>query len=189
MKITANSIRQGNIIEYKNRLWMVIKQPEHTMPGKGGAFVQVEMKDIKSGTKLNERFRSTEYIEKARVEEKSYQYLFADGEFLTLMDSETFDQIQINKSLLGDKIHFLKDNMNLILETYQEDPISVILPETVVLEVVEAEPVVKGQTAAASYKPAILENGIRVMVPPFIEAGIKIIVRTEDASYVERAKN
>ena len=188
MKITANSIRQGNVIEHKSRLWMVMKQPDHTMPGKGGAFVQVEMRDVKSGTKLNERFRSTEYIEKVRLDQKEYQYLYAEGDFLTLMDNETFEQMQINKDILAEKVSFLQDNMNITLESYEDEILGVILPETVVLEVVEADAVVKGQTAAASYKPAILANGLRIMVPPFVVTGDKIIVRTEDASYLERAK-
>jgi elongation factor P len=188
MKINANSIRMGNVLEHKNRLWMVMKQPDHTMPGKGGAFIQVEMRDIKSGTKLNERFRSTENVEKVRLDQKQYQYLYMEGDNMALMDNESFEQILIDKNILGDKLNFLQDNMLVTLETYQDDPISMLLPETVILEVSEAEPVVKGQTAAASYKPAILENGVRIMVPPFVVIGDKVVVRTEDASYLERAK-
>jgi elongation factor P len=189
MKISANSIRQGNILEYKGRLWSVLKQPEHTMPGKGGAFIQVEMKDIKNGTKLNERFRSTEYVEKARLDEKEYQFLFADENFINLMDLESFDQIQVNINLLGDRKVFLQDNMMVTLESYQDEHLNVKLPEHVTLKVVESEPVIKGQTATASFKPATLENGVRVMVPPFITPGTNIVIRTEDNSYIERAKN
>jgi elongation factor P len=188
MKINANSIRAGNVLEHNGKLWVVTKQPDHTMPGKGGAFVQVEMKEIKTGIKLNERFRSSENVEKVRLDEKSYQYLFADDTMLTLMDNENFEQINVGKNLLGNKIAYLQDGMMLTVEMYQDDPIIIKLPEQVVLEIQETEAVVKGQTAAASYKPAILENGVRVMVPPFINVGDKIVVRTEDSTYIERAK-
>lgn len=188
MKINANSIRAGNVLELNGRLYLVTKTPDHTMPGKGGAFVQVEMKDIQSGTKINERFRSSETVERARLEQREFQYLFADGEQLNLMDTENFEQITINKDLVGEKIVYLKDDMIISVEFHEETPIRVALPETVVLEITEAEPVVKGQTAASSYKPALLENGIRIMVPPFIESGTKVVVRTEDDAYIERYK-
>jgi elongation factor P len=188
MKINANSIRAGNVIEYKNKLWIVAKTPDHTMPGKGGAFVQVEMKEIKSGTKLNERFRSTETVERVRLDQKTYQYLYMDNDNLTLMDLESFEQILVHSELLGEKVAFLQDNMQITLESHENDPIHIFLPDTVTVAIENCEPVVKGQTASSSYKPATLENGLRVMVPPFINSGDKIVVKTEDSTYVERAK-
>jgi elongation factor P len=188
MKITANSLKQGNIIEYKTRLWSIEKQPVHTMPGKGGAFIQVEMKDVLSGTKLNERFRSTEDIEKVRLEAQEYQYLYLEDDFVVLMHLETFEQIRIEKSVFGENLNFLKDDMIVTVESYQEKPLSVALPEHLVLEIVETEPVIKGQTATASFKPAILENGVRIMVPPFIEVNTKVVVRVSDVTYIERYK-
>lgn len=187
VKIIANDIRPGNILEHNGKLWQVAKIM-HTQPGKGGAYMQVEMKDIKTGTKLNERFRSSETVEKARLDTKDFQYLYGDDSSVTLMDLESYDQITVSKELVGDAAPFLQDGMSVTVEVYEETPLIVHLPETVVLEIVEADAVVKGQTAASSYKPAVLENGVRTLVPPFIETGTKIVVRTADASYVERAK-
>lgn len=189
MKINANSIRAGNVLEYNGKLWVVSKTPEHTMPGKGGAFVQVEMKDVKTGVKLNERFRSSENVERVRLDQNDYQYLFGDDDTVTLMETESYEQIAVNRELLGDAAVFLQDGMIVTVESYEGSPLSVSLPDTVVLTITEADPVVKGQTATSSYKPAILENGVRVMVPPFIESGTRIVVRTEDSTYVERAKD
>lgn len=186
--IGANSIRAGNILNYNGKLWIVSKTPEHTMPGKGGAFVQVEMKDIKTGTKLNERFRSAESVDRVTLEQKDYQYLYAEGDMLTLMDLESYEQINVSKELAGDAGAFLQDNMTVVVESYEGTALSISLPDTVILEITEADPVVKGQTATSSYKPAILENGVRIMVPPFIESGTRVVVKTEDGSYVERAK-
>jgi len=188
MRINANSIRAGNVLEHNGRLWIVSKTPSWAMPGKGGAFVQVEMKDIKTGTKLNERFRSSEDVEKVRLDQREYQFLYFEDDMICLMNQESYDQISIHKDILGDKAAFLQDGMIVTLESYEESPINLMLPDTVILEIIEAEPVVKGQTASSSYKPAILENNVRVMVPPFISSGTKIVVRTEDATYVERAK-
>ncbi|MFN7039329.1 MAG: elongation factor P [Alphaproteobacteria bacterium] len=188
MKINANSIRQGNVLEHNGRLWRVSKTPSWAMPGKGGAFVQVEMKDIKSGTKLNERFRSSEDIEKVRLDQKEYQFLYFEGDNMVLMDTSSYEQIQVDKEILGDQVGFLSDNMIITVESYEESPISIILPDTVILEIEQADAVIKGQTASSSYKPAVLSNGMKIMVPPFIEAGTKIVVKTEDCSYVERAK-
>jgi elongation factor P len=188
MKINANSIRAGNVLEHNGRLYIVSKTPDHTMPGKGGAFVQVEMKDIKNGTKINERFRSTENVERVRLDQKEYQFLFIENNQLNLMDIENFEQITINEELMGDKIAYLQDGMVVTVEMYEENPLKISLPDTVVLNVTETEPVVKGQTAASSYKPAILENGIRIMVPPFIDPDTKVVVKTEDDTYVERYK-
>lgn len=188
MKINANSIRPGHILEHKNKLWVVAKIA-HTQPGKGGAYIQVEMKDIKEGTKLNERFRSAEDVEKVHLDEEDYQYLYADDDNLTLMHLTSYEQIQVSKELVGEPVVFLQDGMTVTVVSYQGVAVSVELPEEVTLEVVEADAVVKGQTAASSNKPAILENGVRVMVPPFIETGTRVIVKTADGAYVERAKD
>ncbi|WP_259782769.1 elongation factor P [Aestuariispira ectoiniformans] len=188
MKIDGNAIRPGNVIEHNGRLWRAVKT-QHVKPGKGGAFLQVELKDIRDGTKLNERFRSSETIERVRLEQKDYQFLFADGEDYTFMDQETYDQITLNVDLVGEEqAKFLQDGMVVTIESFEEEPISVMLPDTVVMEVVEADAVVKGQTASSSYKPAVVDNGVRVMVPPYIETGTKIVVNTADATFVERFK-
>jgi elongation factor P len=188
MKINGNAIRPGNIIEHQGRLWRATKI-QHTQPGKGGAYLQVELKDIRDGTKLNERFRSSETVERVRLDQKQYQFLFSDGDDYTFMDNETYDQISLNIDFIGeDAAKFLQDGMTVMIESYEESPIGVELPETVTMRIVEADPVVKGQTAASSYKPAVLENGVRVMVPPHIESGTRIVINTADATYVERAR-
>lgn len=187
MKQNANSIRVGNVIEHQNKLWRVTKTM-HTMPGKGGAFVQMELKDAKTGTKMNERFRSSEDIERVRLDQTEYQYLYGDDDTITVMDMTSYEQKTLNKDLLGDMAAFLTDGMMIVIESHDGTPMGVTLPDTVVLEVAETESVVKGQTAASSYKPAILSNGVKTTIPPFIGVGEKIIVKTEDASYVERAK-
>ncbi len=189
MKINGNAVRPGNVIEHQGRLWRAVKI-QHTQPGKGGAYLQVELKDIRDGTKLNERFRSSESVEKVRLDQREYQYLFNDGDMYTFMDNETYDQIAIASDLIGeDQVPYLQEGMTVIIESYEESPIGVQLPDSVALEVVEADAVVKGQTASSSYKPAVLENGVRVMVPPHIEAGTRIVVSTQDGTYVERAKD
>lgn len=188
MKINGNAIRPGNVIEHKGRLWVAVKI-QHTQPGKGGAYLQVELKDIRDGTKLNERFRSSETVERVRLDQKSHQYLYADDQGLTFMDTETYEQITLSRDLIGeDRARFLLDGMNITVESYEGETLGVELPEHVVMEVVEADPVVKGQTATSSYKPATLSNGARTMVPPHIETGMRIVVNTADAAYVERAK-
>ncbi len=188
MRINANSIRAGNVLEHNGKLWIVSKTPSWAMPGKGGAFVQVEMKDVKTGTKLNERFRSTEEVEKVRLDQKQYQFLYLENEMIALMDQESYEQISVHQDILGEKVSYLQDAMIVTVESYEENPINIMLPDTVVLEIVDAEPAIKGQTASSSYKPATMSNGMRVMVPPFINAGIKIVVKTEDNTYVERVK-
>ena len=188
MKIGGVEIRPGFVIEHKGRLWVAVKI-FHTQPGKGGAYMQVELKDLRDGTKLNERFRSAESVERVRLDQRDYQYLYADGDMLTFMDSESFEQISLPRDLVGDQAVFLQDSMMVTIESYEGSPIRVALPETVVCEVAETDAVVRGQTAAASYKPAKLGNGVRIMVPPHIEAGTRIVVNTADASYVERAKD
>lgn len=188
MKIDGNEIRVGYVIEHKGRRWLVTKT-EHVKPGKGGAFVQAEMKDIQHGTKLNERFRSSESVERVHMEDRDYQYLFNDGQEYTFMDQETFDQVTLSANLIGESTPFLTESMIVRVSLCDGEPIAVALPETIVMEVVEAEPTVKGQTASASFKPGKLANGLRVMVPQYIEAGTKIVVRTADCTYVERAKD
>lgn len=188
MKIDGNAIRPGYVIEYNNRLWVAVKT-QHVKPGKGGAYMQVELKDIRDGTKLNERFRSADTVERVRLDQKEMQFIFGDEDNLTFMDMETFEQVSIDRNLAGDPAVFLQDGMICTVEFYDEEALSVQLPETVTMRIVEADPVVKGQTAASSYKPAVLENGVRVMVPPHVESGIRIVVRTEDQTYVERAKD
>jgi len=187
MKIDGNNIRPGNIIEHKNRLMRATKI-QHTQPGKGGAYLQVELKDIRDGTKMNERFRSSESVERVRLDQTEYQYLYSDGEMLTFMHNETYEQISVHEELVGEPAQFLQESMNVTIETYEEEPIGVALPDTVIMEVVEADAVVKGQTASSSYKPGVLENGARIMVPPHIAAGTKVVVNTADGTYAERAK-
>lgn len=188
MKINGNAIRPGNIIEHQARLWRAVKT-QHVKPGKGGAFLQVELKDIRDGTKLNERFRSSDTVERVRLDEHEYQYLFAAGDEHTFMDSNTFEQLTLSADLIGEPVVFLQEGMVVTVESYEGSPISVTLPETVTVRIVEADPVVKGQTAASSYKPAKLENGVRVMVPPHVESGTRIVVGTADGEYVERARD
>jgi elongation factor P len=188
MKISANSIRAGNILVHNDDLWLVAKMPEHTKPGKGGAYVQVEMKNLKTGTKLNERFSSSDYVEKAELEQKDFQFLYFEDNSVVLMDNETFEQIYVSKDIFGDKLPFLTESMIISVEFYQEKPLSVRLPQTIIASIDQTEPVIKGATVTSSYKPAILTNGVKVMVPSYIVTGEKIVVKTEDASFVERAK-
>jgi len=188
MKINGNAVRPGNVIEHKGRLWRAVKI-QHTQPGKGGAYLQVELKDVRDGTKLNERFRSSETVERVRLDQEEFQFLFAEGDMLTFMNKESFEQISVPEDFVGEPLPFLQEGMTVTIESYEGSPISVELPETVVLRIEQADPVVKGQTASSSYKPAVLENGVRVMVPPHVESGVRIVVNTADASYVERAKD
>ncbi len=187
MKINATEIRPGNILEWDGGLWKVAKI-QHTQPGKGGAYMQVEMKNVMDGRKTNERFRSAETVEKVRLDVRDFQFLFADGDTLTFMDKENYDQISMQKDLLGEAADFLQDGMDVAMELYDEKPISVQLPDQIEAVIAETEAVVKGQTASSSYKPAILENGVRVMVPPFINAGTRIVVDTYGREYLRRAE-
>jgi elongation factor P len=157
-------------------------------PGKGGAYNQVELKNVVTGTKLNERFRADEGVEEIYLEKKDFQYLYENGEMLTFMDLETYDQIEIEKDFVGDQAQFLQDGMKVLVQTYEERPIGIRLPQQVTLEVVEADAVLRGGTAAPSYKSAVLENGLKIQVPPFINIGTKVVVSTEDGSYVRRAE-
>ena len=186
MKINGNDIRPGNVIQHKGELWSAVKI-QAVKPGKGGAFAQVELKNLLTGSKLNERFRATETIERVRLDQNDYQYLYAEGEMLVFMDTTSYEQIELQKDFVGERAAFLQDGMMVKVESFEEKPIGVELPDQVTLEVSETEAVVKGQTAASSYKPAIMENGVRVMVPPFIKQGEKIIVQTSDITYLRRA--
>jgi len=186
MKINGNEIRPGNVIEHQNSLWAAVKV-QHVKPGKGGAFAQVELKNLLDGRKLNERFRSADTIERVRLEQKDFQYLYAEGDNLVFMDTDTYEQIELSTDFVGERTAFLQDGMTVTVEMYEEKPIGITLPQHVTLEIAEADAVVKGQTASSSYKPAVMENGIKVMVPPFIEAGERIIVDTGEITYVRRA--
>ncbi len=188
MKINGNAVRPGNVIEHKSRLWVAVRT-SHVKPGKGGAFAQIELRDIRDGTKLNERFRATESVERVILDEADCTYLYAEGDNHIFMHGETFEQFAMSAEMIGDAVVYLQDGMNVTLLSHEGEPISVSLPEQVIVTVVEADAVVKGQTASSSYKPAVVDNGERVMVPPHIETGTRIVVRTEDGSYVERAKD
>lgn len=187
MKINGNSVKPGMIIEHKNDLWVVTKS-QSVKPGKGGAFNQVEMKSLKNGSKLNERFRASEEVERVRVDEEKFQYLYQQDNKLIFMNLTDYEQMELDVEFVGDKIKLLRENDEVILEMYDEKPIGIQLPNTLVFEVSETEAVVKGQTAASSNKPAVLENGLRVMVPPFIEQGEKVVINTEDLTYLKRAE-
>ncbi|HHI82105.1 MAG TPA: elongation factor P [Rhizobiales bacterium] len=188
MKVNGNEIKPGNVIMHNDQLWVAVKC-NAVKPGKGGAFNQVELKNLVNGSKLNERFRATETVERVRLEQKDYQYLYEQGDMLVFMDNETYEQIELSKDFVGERVAFLQDGMTVQVESHEGKPIGISLPAQVTLEVTEADPVVKGQTAASSYKPAMLENGLRVMVPPFITTGEKIIVDTNDSTYIRRAES
>ena len=174
------------MLEHDGGLWVAVKTA-HVKPGKGGAFAQVELKNLIDGRKLNERFRANETVERVRLEQKDFQYLYEEGDSLVFMDNESYEQLELQKDFVGERAAFLQDGMVVTVEMHEERPIGVKLPDTVVLAVSETEAVVKGQTAASSYKPATMENGVRVMVPPFITADEKIVVDTNELTYVKRA--
>jgi len=185
MKIGGTQVRMGMIVEYEKKLWLVVKHEIRT-PGNLSSFNQVEMRDIKTGTKTNTRLGQSDMIETVRIDRKKYQYLYAEDDNLVLMDNENYEQIHIKKAMIGDAIIYLQDGMTVDVEIYEGQPLTIALPEQVTLEIIETEPVVKGQTASGSYKPAKTANGARVMVPPFINTGDKIIVNTADSTYVGR---
>ena len=185
MKILGNEIKPGMIIEHNNDLWSVLKA-QHVKPGKGGAFNQVELKSVKRGTKLNERFRSSDSVERAILEEKKFNFLYEDESNCHFMDQTNFEQIKINKSILGEKNKLLKENMEVSVQFYEEQALSIELPTTVELIIETTDAAIKGQTASSSYKPATLENGINIMVPPFINSGDKIILDTRTLEYVKK---
>ena len=187
MKILGNEIKPGMIIEHRNDLWSVLKA-QHVKPGKGGAFNQVELKSVKKGTKLNERFRSSDTVERAVLDEKKFNFLYEDENNCHFMDQTNFEQIAINKSLLGEKHKLLKENMTVNVHFYEDQALSVDLPSSVELTITNTDATIKGQTASSSYKPATLENGINIMVPPFINSGDKIILDTSTLEYIKKIK-
>ena len=188
MKIDGNQIKIGNILEINSKLWKVLKT-QHTQPGKGGAYLQVEMKEIREGTKMNERFRSSESVERAILDEKICQYLYSENNKFIFMDSSTYEQIEIGDDIISaDQSKFLIENNNVNLQFYEGTVVGLELPENVILKVEETEAVVKGQTAASSYKPAILTGGIKTSVPPFISTEDFVVISTTDSSYIEKAK-
>ncbi|MGY6662964.1 MAG: elongation factor P [Glycocaulis sp.] len=188
MKINGNEIKPGMVIKHQDTLWTAVKA-DHVKPGKGGAFAQVELKNILDGRKLNERFRSADKVERVRLDQRDYQYLYAEGEMLVFMNTETYEQISLHIDFVGEeRAAYLTDGMMVVVELYEDKPIGIDLPQHVELEVIDTEPVVKGQTAANSYKPAILSGNIRSAVPPFVGVGERVIVATEDGTYVRRAE-
>ncbi len=187
MKVNGNTIKPGNVIEHKNELWVVTKT-NHVKPGKGGAFAQIELRSLKNGSKLNERFRSSENVEKVILEETPHIFLYRENDNLIFMNNQTFEQITVNIDMIGEQAAFLQDGMSVIINLHNERPVSVIMPDNCIEEIIEADVVIKGQTVSSSFKPAILKNGIKIMVPGHIEVGTKIVVRPSDYTYVEKAK-
>ncbi len=185
MKINAGEIRVGMLIEYKNDLWQILKT-QHVKPGKGGAFAQVEMKSVNKNTKLNERFRSSETVEKASLEETEYNYLYGDEDSYFFIEPKTFEQIEIKKNIIGDKGKLLVENLKVLVSFYNENPISVELPNQITCKINSTDAAIKGQTVSSSYKPAILDNGIKIQVPPFVEAGDQIILDTRTFEYIKK---
>lgn len=187
MRVIASSLRKGNIVELDGKLYVVLKS-ENFHPGKGTPTTSVDMRRISDGVKVAERWRTTEMVEKATVDERQYDYLYEDGEGFHFMEPESYDQVTVSEEIVGEGKVFLQEGVKVYIQTYEDKPISIELPQKATVEIAETEPVVKGQTASSSYKPAILTNGLRVLVPPHIEAGTKIIINTEDLSYQERVK-
>lgn len=188
MKVQANTLRQGNIVDIDGKLYVVIKSQIIT-PGKGGAFVQVEMKGIRDGVKKDERYRTGETVERAQLDDREFTYLFTDGDIYTFMDAETFEQVTVPKEMIGDPVRWLQENMTVSMRTFEGAPVTVELPATVTMEIVEADAAVRSQTASSSYKTAKLENGEKIMVPVHIGAGTRVVVNTADGTYRERAKD
>ena len=188
VKVIASSVRKGNVLEVDGKLCVVMKA-ENIHPGKGTPVTHLDMRRISDGVKITERYRTTDQVERAYLEDKTYNYLYEDDMGFNFMEPETFEQIQVPKDIIGDQSVYLQENMPVSLSLHEGVPISAELPQRVTFEIVEADPVVKGQTASSSYKPAVLSNGQRVMVPPHISAGTRVVIMTEDGSYVERAKD
>ncbi len=188
MKVIASQIRKGNVLDHNGHLYVVLSA-ENFHPGKGTPVTQVDMRRISDGTKVSERWRTTEQVERAFVEEKAYDFLYNDGEGFHFMDPETFEQITVTEDVIGDGKVFLSDGLRVFLSIHNGVAISIELPQKVTVEIAETEPVVKGQTASSSYKPATADNGVRVMVPPHIGAGTRVVINTADMTYVERAKD
>jgi len=185
-KINGNEIRPGNVLDHNGGLWAAVKV-DHVKPGKGGAFAQVELRNLRNGSKLNERFRSADKVEKVRLEQKDQQFLYESDGMLVFMDMDSYEQIELPAEILGDRRPFLQDGMMVTIEYHEAEALSAALPQKVTCRIVETEPVVKGQTAANSFKPAVLDNGVRVMVPPFVGQDEDIVVNTETMEYSERA--
>ena len=185
MKINASEIRVGMLIEYKNDLWQVLKT-QHVKPGKGGAFAQVEMKSVNKNTKLNERFRSSETVEKASLDEINYNFLYADENNYFFMEPKSFEQIEIKKEIVGDKGKLLTENLTVSISFYNESPISIELPNQVTCKIETTDAALKGQTVSSSYKPAVLNNGLNIQVPPFIESGDEVIIDTRNLEYIKK---
>lgn len=188
VKVIASSLRKGNVVEQDGKLYVVLTA-ENIHPGKGASVTQVDMRRISDGVKVSERWRTTEQVEKADVDERAYQFLYNDAEGYHFMNPENYEQLAVQQDVIGDQAVYLTDGMEVFLQTFEGAAIAITLPQRVTLEIVETEPVVKGQTAASSYKPAILSNGVKTMVPPHIGTGTRVVVMTEDGSYVERAKD
>ena len=185
-KINGNEIRPGNVLEHNGGLWGAVKV-DHVKPGKGGAFAQVELRNLRNGSKLNERFRSADKVERVRLEQKDMQFLYENSGMLVFMDAETYDQVELPAEILGDRRPFLQDGMTIQVEFHESEALNATLPQKVTCRIVETEPVVKGQTAANSFKPAVLDNGVKVMVPPFVGPDELIVVNTETMEHSERA--
>lgn len=185
-KINGNEVRPSDVIMHQDKLWVAVKV-DHVKPGKGGAYAQVELKAIIEGTKLNERFRSAETVERVTLELRDFQYLYEQGDNLVFMDQQNYEQIELPKDFVGERAAYLQDGMKVTLQMYEDRPLGIRMPQSVIEEIVEADPVVKGQTAANSFKPAKLANGLKVMVPPFIGVGERIVVDTEQGIYMRRA--
>jgi len=188
VKVIASSVRKGNVLEVDDKLYVVLTA-ESFHPGKGTPTTQIDMRRISDGVKTSQRYKTTEQVERAMVEDREHTFLYSDGEGFHFMNSENFDQITLAAELVGDGAAYLQPEMKVMLSVYEGNAVAIQLPQKVVLEVTETEPVTKGQTASSSYKPAMLSNGVRTNVPPFIGAGTRVVVMTEDGSYVERAKD
>jgi elongation factor P len=188
MKINANELRQGNVLETETGLWAILKA-NHVSPGKGGAFVQVEMRNLRTGIKRDDKFRSGEQVERVRIDDEDFTFLFGDDTILTFMNPETYEQVAVHPDVLGDDKVLLADGMKCYLRTHEGVAISIEFPQKIVVEIAETEPVTKGQTASSSYKPAVCTNGLRVLVPPHIGAGTRIVINTDDYSYQGREKD
>ena len=188
MKVIASSLRKGNIVEIESKLYVILSA-ENIHPGKGTPVTQIDMRRISDGVKISERYRTTEQVERAYVEDREYQFLYRDADGYHFMNSQTYDQVTVPQDIIGDQVAYLAEGMKVTLSVHEAVPVAIQLPQRAVLEVVETEPTVKGQTASSSYKPAMLSNGVRTMVPPHISAGTRIVVMTADGSYVERAKD
>ncbi|MHB0767649.1 elongation factor P [Bradyrhizobium sp. 5.13L] len=188
MRVIASSIRKGNVIEQDGKLYVVVSA-ENIHPGKGTPVSQIEMRRISDGVKISERYKTTDQVEKATIEERNYTYLYEDGDGYHFMNPESYDQVQVSKDVVGDAAAYLQESMTVKLSMHDTNPVSIALPQRVTLEVVDTEPVTKGQTASSSYKPAVLSNGVRTTVPPHITVGTRVVVMTEDGSYAERAKD